>query len=279
MEFRAFLGVFMQNHRSRPCISCRGKNFLLLLQHLVPNHRIMFSFDWQSSQAEACVALANVSLGFIVYWFLSQSPRVKKYFERRYATEQALLYEVLFQRYCGFVFLGFVPALLTFAFVPQKGWAAYGVQASFSAESAYWILGLSALIIPINYLNAPKADNLAMYPQIRLKQWSKWTFVHEYSSWAAYLVAYELLFRGFLLFGTLPLMGAWTAMVLNTAIYALVHVPKGQKEAIGAIPLGLLLSYITLQTGEIWVALVVHVVLAWSNSFFSFRAHPDMRKA
>jgi len=242
-------------------------------------HILMFSFDWQSSQAEACVALVNVAIGFIVYWFLSQSPRVQRYFRQRYATEQALLYEVLFQRYCGFVFLGLVPALLTFGLVPDKGWASYGLRASFSSESLYWILGLSALIIPLNYLNAPKPDNLAMYPQIRLKVWTKQSFFHEYSSWAAYLLAYELLFRGFLLFGTLPLMGAWGAIVLNTAIYALVHVPKGQKEAVGAIPLGLLLSYITLQTGEIWVALVVHIVLAWGNSFFSFRAHPDMRKA
>jgi hypothetical protein len=45
---------------------------------------------------------------------------------------------------------------------------------------------------------------------------------------------------------------------------------------LGAIPLGALLSVLSLYTGTIWVAVVVHIVLAWTNSFVAMRSNPSM---
>lgn len=100
---------------------------------------------------------------------------------------------------------------------------------------------------------------------------------HNAFTWIAYLFGYELMFRGLLLFTTVEFMGAWPAIILNTALYALVHVPKNLEETIGAIPLGLLLCLITLSTGTFWVAFGVHTCLALSNFFFSLKNHPEMR--
>lgn len=100
---------------------------------------------------------------------------------------------------------------------------------------------------------------------------------HNAFTWIAYLFGYELMFRGLLLFTTVEFMGAWPAIILNTALYALVHIPKNLEETIGAVPLGLLLCLITLSTGTFWVAFGVHVCLALSNFFFSLRNHPEMQ--
>jgi uncharacterized protein len=43
------------------------------------------------------------------------------------------------------------------------------------------------------------------------------------------------------------------------------------------LPLGIVLGIVTVQTGNIWVAFVVHVVLALSNEWFSLKAHPEMK--
>jgi membrane protease YdiL (CAAX protease family) len=95
-------------------------------------------------------------------------------------------------------------------------------------------------------------------------------------SWIAYLLAYEFLFRGFLFFAALPVLGLFFAIVLNTIIYALVHLYKGFKEVIWSVPLGILLCYLTYLTGTIWVAVFTHIILALSGEWFSVWAHPDM---
>ncbi|MFN8134788.1 MAG: CPBP family intramembrane glutamic endopeptidase [Bacteroidales bacterium] len=71
-------------------------------------------------------------------------------------------------------------------------------------------------------------------------------------------------------------MDLWPAIALNTAIYMLVHIPKGIKETLGAIPLGVLLCYLTVQTGSIWIAVMVHIVMALSNEWKAAARAPGM---
>jgi membrane protease YdiL (CAAX protease family) len=39
---------------------------------------------------------------------------------------------------------------------------------------------------------------------------------------------------------------------------------------------GILLCYITLHTGNIWSAVIIHSSMALSNEWFSLRSHPNM---
>jgi membrane protease YdiL (CAAX protease family) len=67
------------------------------------------------------------------------------------------------------------------------------------------------------------------------------------------------------------------AFALNCAIYALAHLYKGPGETFGAIPVGVLLCYLTLVTGNIWTAVILHSLMALSNEWFSIRFNPDMK--
>ncbi|RMF23908.1 MAG: CPBP family intramembrane metalloprotease, partial [Bacteroidetes bacterium] len=133
------------------------------------------------------------------------------------------------------------------------------------------------LVVVLNFFATRSPENLAMYPQLRLREWGWGHVVGSALSWAAYLLAYEFLFRGVLLFGSLPALGPVLAVALNVSLYALVHVPKGAREAFGALPLGLVLCLLTLQSETIWLAFFVHLALAWSNEWFSLWRHPEMR--
>src|SRR5690606_30971048 len=124
------------------------------------------------------------------------------------------------------------------------------------------------IIIPLNLFAAGKPSNLLRYPQIRMPHWSDQTFIIAAVGWTLYLFAYEYLFRGILFFGLLPHMGLAATVAINTAIYALVHLPNGAKETIGAIPLGILVCLITFETGSILAAFLIHLTLALSNEFF-----------
>lgn len=181
---------------------------------------------------------------------------------------------VLYQRIMGVVILGFLPVTIIYL-SGTKNIIDFGVDWP-DLESYFWTMILSLVILPVTYFNSRTKENLKMYPQIREKEWSIGILIISALSWIAYLLAYEFLFRGFLFFASLPVLGLFFAIVLNTIIYALAHLHKGFKEIIGSVPLGILLCYLTHLTGTIWVAVFLHIVLALSSEWFSLWAHPDM---
>lgn len=233
-----------------------------------------YQLIWQSSDVEVLVALADVTLGFITYYFIAFSEKIKVRFFEKYPKDVAQKKLVFFQRYTGLLCLGIIPGAITWI-ITQNSPIEFGINFQNLFPSLSWIIGLGLVILLINFLNARKEDNLRVYPQIRVSEWTISLFLQNAFSWVAYLIAYEYLFRGLLLFGTSSL-GILPAIVLNACIYAFAHLPKGIKETVGSIPLGLLLSYLTLVTGNIWIALGVHITLALSNDLFSLYFHPDM---
>lgn len=231
---------------------------------------------WNTSYLAPTLALSTLTIGFSLYHFVSLSETLKDRFIAQYGPIKGPTRFLWFSRYFGSLSIGLIPFVVALV-VLQKSPADLGFSFDHTGTSLLWIGALSCLIIPMNFFNARKAKNLAFYPNVREKEWTKGMVAHNAFTWIAYLFGYELMFRGFLLFATVEFMGAWPAIILNTALYALVHVPKNLEETIGAVPLGLLLCLITLSTGTFWVAFGVHICLALSNFFFSLRNHPEMR--
>jgi membrane protease YdiL (CAAX protease family) len=174
---------------------------------------------------------------------------------------------IFFQRLTGVFIFGILPASGIIYFTDFKF-----IFLSFTKESLLWAFLVSCFIIPLNYFNSKKSGNLAVYPQIRQAAWPAGLLIASAVSWIAYLFAYEMLFRGFLLFSSLEIMGYWPAILLNTGIYSLVHYPKGLKETIGAVPFGIILCILSVKTGSFLTAFLVHSVLALSNEWFSLYA-------
>ncbi|MDH5598796.1 MAG: CPBP family intramembrane metalloprotease, partial [Cyclobacteriaceae bacterium] len=218
---------------------------------------------------------ASVTLGYLFYWFLSKSDYLIKVLRNKYSERGVNLWQPVFQRILGLFFLGVLP-VIAMVFFTDLSMGEFGVNSKVGIDTIKYTALLAVIIIPLSYLGARSDENLEHYPQIRLSEWTMGTFFIEYSTWALYLLGYEILFRGILLFGSLQFMTPEVAIGLNACIYAIVHIPKGAGESFGAIVLGIVLSYLTLLTGSVWIAFLVHVIMAWSNSFFSFRFQKDM---
>ena len=231
---------------------------------------------WNPEYLEPVLAISLLTIGFSIYHFVSVSDSVKQSYIARYGVVRGNTRAIWFYRYLGAMAIGIIPALIMLGFSGSNP-ADYGVAFKNHKQSFYWILGLAAVIIPMNFFNSKKEKNLAFYPNVREKEWTRGMVAKNAFTWCAYLFGYELMFRGLLLFSTVTLLGEWPAIVLNTALYALVHVPKNLEETIGAVPLGVILCLITLTTETIWVAFFVHITLALSNFLFSLRHHPEMK--
>ena len=69
----------------------------------------------------------------------------------------------------------------------------------------------------------------------------------------------EVCFRGVLLFGLLPRLGAPLAVAVAALPYALVHLDKPLAEALGSVPVGLALGALAVWSGSLWWGAAIHL--------------------
>ena len=239
---------------------------------------IFEDLSWKSSDLEPFTAINIALIGFVIYWFINKSEKIKVNFYNKYNSDLASQKHILFTKYQGLLWMGIVPLIICLILIPNYSLVDYGLTIipETSLKSVLWILGISCIVVPMNYFNSRKKKHLEVYPQIRAKKWTKTLMAKNALGWFVYLLGYEVLFRGILLIPVADHFGVWPAIAVNVALYSGTHIPKGLDETIGAIPLGIVLSLLTLNTGTIWIALFVHCALAWSNSFSSLKHHPEM---
>jgi len=221
------------------------------------------------------IAILWCVVGFGSYYFLSHSITCKRKFGAPCRILDVQGNSVLLQRLLGFLFLGVISVVIIL-FLPKLSLKEYGLSFSFHSAPPTWSWLLIPLILIMGYFAARKPGNLENYPQIRTKIWTPGMIVISSTSWILFLVGYEFLFRGFVLHASLEIMDPMPAIALNSALYAFAHFYKGPGETFGAIPVGILVCYITLITGNIWGAVILHSIMALSNEWFSLRAHPNM---
>lgn len=251
-------------------MSPKNRNLSLLFIILEDTRQILIMTQHPENIIAFISAFSVVSFGFVFYHVITNGQAYKLWEE----ISDNNIKPVLMRRLLGILFFGVVPLFVIAFFIPS-GTAQYGFSLP-GIKTLIWTLIVSCAIIPMNYFNAGSPDNLAQYPQIRNKYWPSSLLILSAISWIAYLLAYEFLLRGFLLFSSIPVLGIWPSIILNAAVYSLIHIPKGSKETLGAIPFGIFISYLAVETGSFWVAFFAHVILALSNEWFSLRAQPEM---
>lgn len=239
-----------------------------------------FDFDttWTAETTRVFVPIVSALVFFVLYWFTAQSPKIKQRFYDKYDFDEASTKHIFFTKYFGFISMGILPTIVCLMMIPDLSLADYGLAIipETTIFTLVWTLGLSAVIIPVASFSARKPKNLVNYPQIRAKNWTQKTYILNLLGWALYLFGYEFLFRGILFVPLIEPMGLWGAIAVNIALYSATHIPKGLDETIGAAPLGLLLCLLTVTSGTIWIAFLVHVAMAWTNSLTALKFHPEI---
>ncbi len=236
----------------------------------------MSEFAWKSEYLVPVVVLLTAGLGFVLYFFTSFSSRYRAALKKKYDQQKAEIIYVLSEKLSGVIFLGILPAV-AIAIILKVNILEMGITTINHTISPLWYIGVSILITSVNFLFKPNAHHQKMYPQMRIPEWSARPLILDGIGWLFYLLAYEFMFRGFVLFLLVPVLGVWPAIMVSTVMYALAHVPYQMPEAVGAFPFGVFMCMITLYTGNIWLAYVIHVSLAVSNNVSGVFHHPDMK--
>lgn len=235
-------------------------------------------FDHKPTLTGGVAPIYLALIGFMVFWFISKSEKIKDYYFKKYDTNTAWLRFIYMTKWVGFLSMGLLPLVVLSIIHPERGLTDYGLN--FRTDTLLFnvlaTISLSAIVIPLAVFSAKKPKNLLNYPQIRASNWNQKTFRLNLWGWAIYLFGYELLFRGILLFPLVEAFGIWLAIAVNVALYSATHIPKGIEETIGAVPLGFVLCLLTLMAGNIWIAFLVHVAMSWANSLTALKYHPEI---
>ena len=224
---------------------------------------------WMEGDMSIALPMILSLIGFATFWFVSKTTKIN----------DGSIKNVLFTKYWGLCTMGIIPAIISLQLMPQFALADYGLtyNSDSTMTSLVAILILAALTMPLVFMSARKTAHQVNYPQIREKNWTRSLVLKNCLGWVAYLLGYEVLFRGILLFPLVDAIGVWPALAINTAMYSATHIPKGLDESISAVFLGVVLCLMTLMTGTLWVAVFVHIIIALTNSFSSIYHNPEMK--
>jgi membrane protease YdiL (CAAX protease family) len=221
-------------------------------------------------RVQAAIAVAATIVLYLAYYVVVVSSLLDRL--------RATIAGVIAKRAAGVVILGGGSLLAAWLFLPY-GPAELGLTVPVPPSTWLWVGGATVVIVVGCILTAHKPENFEVYPEMRVPRWGVGPVAANLLSCSLYMFAYEFLFRGFLLFACLAAMPAVFAVAINIALYVLAHVPKGPREALGSIPLGVVLCLSAIETGAIWAAFLIHVIMSQLNDYLAVRANPAMRFA
>ncbi len=158
----------------------------------------------------------------------------------------------------------FIMTVLPASFLPFVPEAMFAWPQTVSIMQVFTLMmtGLLLLTLIIKERNGEVAEK-----QVSLKGSSFHAVIHILLR-SSFLISYEWFFRGCILFSCVYFFGTIPAVIINVALYALIHCFNGRKEMYGAVPFGLVLCIFSLWYQSVWPAILLHLLLSSLHESF-----------
>jgi membrane protease YdiL (CAAX protease family) len=129
--------------------------------------------------------------------------------------------------------------------------SAYGFSLGDWRRGLKWSAVVIGLSVPVLYLASRTRAMTEYYSRIDL------SILQVLATSALDLLGWEFLFRGFLLFGLLRVIGP-SAVVLQAVPFALAHLGKPELETLSTIFGGILFGWVAYRSRSFWYAFLIH---------------------
>ena len=192
----------------------------------------------------------------ISWYFTSRRFFRYNYFEQLQSDKNIFLYEYIYWFVGDFVTLFLLP-VLTIKFLFKDRLTNYGLKTgNYKTGFKYSVLFL-VIMIPILWFVSADSDFIQIYPQLNDVKYSWNIFLIFESGILLYMVAWEFIWRGFMLFGLEPKFGYY-AVLFQMIPFVILHNGKPAIETFGAILAGLALGILALRTRSILYCIITH---------------------
>jgi membrane protease YdiL (CAAX protease family) len=233
-------------------------------------------FD-KPDELETAAIIMGTLLFYYTYFYLSHSQFVERIIRNRITGGNKDLSVFFFRKTTGFFILGVVPAILYFGLLKASG-EKFGLTFNHFESSFLIITGLvilTAVILFFHHKGNPERSTLQMNPPV----WNVPMFMLNALGWSIYLIAYEFLFRGILLFECYETFGFWPAIAINVTLYSAIHMVSGKEQAIGTLVFGTIACYFALSMGTLLIPVFMHLSASILSNFYSIRSMQGLKIA
>ena len=220
----------------------------------------------------AIILSALVFFYFYYYFTISRIP--EKICKNINQQTKKKIVAFLVKKGSGFLILGFIPGLIYYFFL-NRNFGSFDFSLGHFIRNLEIILLLMLMIAALLFVNQ-KVNRQNNSLQIELTDWNIQLFLINAFGWIIYLIGYEFLFRGILLFECYNSFGFWPAIAINIAIYSAIHMVNGKEQTIGALIFGVIVCYLTLTRGTILIPIIMHVSLSVYSDYFSIRYNNNL---
>lgn len=123
----------------------------------------------------------------------------------------------------------------------------------------FGLLGLFMLISSLLAYNAYRSKVFDFGNNVHANPYQAWGY---FVLRLLFLFSYEYFFRGILFLGLLSMYNLFTALLINTILYVVIHLFDSRKEVLGAIPFGIVMCLFVYYANSIWPAFFMHAALS-----------------
>jgi membrane protease YdiL (CAAX protease family) len=166
--------------------------------------------------------------------------------------------------------LGAVPVLAAVALTGLRP-SRLGLGLGHWRAGVRWLAVGIPLAVLAGWIGASGQAMRAVYPLDPTASASFETFAPYALLQLLYYGAWEVLFRGVLLFGLRGHMGDVAANLSQTGLSVTAHFGRAASETFAAFPAGLVFGWVALRTGSIWPIIITHWVVGISCDWFILR--------
>lgn len=203
------------------------------------------------------IILLSVSVLQTISWYFTSRRFFRyNYFEQLQFDKNVFLYEYLYWFIGDFVTLFIVPVLIIKLFIKEH-LQDYGLKKGDHKTGIKYSLIFLAIMIPIIWFVSTSSEFIQTYPQLNDAKYSWGLFLIFETGILLYMVAWEFIWRGFLLFGLEAKFGYY-AVLFQMIPFVILHNGKPAIETFGAIIAGLALGILALRTRSILYCIITH---------------------
>jgi membrane protease YdiL (CAAX protease family) len=227
----------------------------------------LLSAGHPDAQLVAAIILGVATVAYTAYHLAITPPSVRRFFPTTATTDDHLKTQTAwFRKVLGAVL--FTAVSLSFGL-------GFGLPLGLTLDhldvSLLWTALPYATLLPVLWMQSRKPSFQQHYPEVR-HPFDNRTHALNALAWAAYLIGYELFFRGLLVIALAPLIGPWPALAASLMGYVFAHLHKYPGEAVGSLFTGLGFSLVALETQSLVQPIVLHLLLALTTDELTSRA-------
>jgi uncharacterized protein len=213
------------------------------------------------------VFISVAVLQTVSYYYTSRRFFRYNYFEQLQFDKKVFLFEYIYW-FVGDFFTLFILPLLIIKFLLKEKLTSYGLQVGDYKIGLKYSLIFLTVMIPIVWFVSANSDFINTYPQLNDVKYSWSIFLIFELGILLYMVAWEFIWRGFMLFGLEEKFGYY-AVLIQMIPFLILHNGKPAAETFGAIIAGLALGILALKTRSVLYCIIAHVGVMFSIDLIS----------